>query len=364
MNASSATSRMRRSGATAFGFIVSILALFLVARSVDLGETARILANAAIAPLLLAEAVFLAGLGFRIVIWRVLLPDRSDGSRVTATRLTPVLMVSLLGNILLPARLGEVVGAYLISRRENLSLGSAFGSVALQRIIDTATLALMAFVAAVGVGAAAWIVQGTGLLAAAGIVLLIALSTTGLQPVLRLLGRLASIGGLRSAVMAIVRRLERFVYWSGGAHRRRAIGLTLAVSVAAWLSNAAAFWLVGRAVGASLSPAGALLLMSVTVLATAIPSAPAYVGTFELAAVTVAASLGVPGDTALALAVLAHGLGMLPTAVGGPLALAYLGGGLGAISLAAVEERRSQADGSQADGSLPDSSPASGTARR
>lgn len=346
LNASSATSRVRRAGVAVLGLIVSVLSLLLVARSVDLAETARILANAAMAPLILAEAVFLAGLGFRIVIWRVLLPDRSDGSRVTAARLTPVLMVSLLGNLLLPARLGEVVGAYLISRRENLSLGSAFGSVALQRIIDTAALAVMAFLAAATAGAASWIVQGTGLLAVAGIVLVIALSTTGLRPVVHLLGRFASVSALRRPVLAIVRRLERFVYWSGGAHRRRAIGLALAVSVGAWLCNAVVFWLAGWAVGASLSPAGALLLMAVTVLATAIPSAPAYVGTFELAAVTVAVSLGVPGGTALALAVLAHALGILPTAIGGPLALASLGGGLRNLSVAAVEERRSQADSS------------------
>jgi hypothetical protein len=78
--------------------------------------------------------------------------------------------------------------------------------------------------------------------------------------------------------------------------------------------------------------------MSVTVLATAIPSAPAYVGTFELAAVTVAVSLGVPADSALALAVLAHSLGLLPTAIGGSAALVYMGGGLRVLSAAAVEQ--------------------------
>lgn len=347
LNVSTAdTSDTRRRVVAALGLVVSILAILLVARSVDLGETARILGSASIVPLVLAEAVFLVGLGLRIAIWRVLLPDRSDGSRVSAARLTPVLMVSLLGNLLLPARLGEVVGAYLISRRENLSLGSAFGSVALQRIIDTATLAVIAFLAAAGAGAALWIVQGTGMLAAAGIVLLIALSTTGLEPFVRLLGRLAVVEVLRRPISAVVRRLDRFVYWSGGAHRRGAIGLTLGLSVTCWLSNAAMFWLVGQAIGAPLSPAGALLVMSVAVLATAIPSAPAYVGTFELAAVTVAGSLGVPGGLALALAVLAHGLSLLPTAIGGSLALAHLGGGLRNLSVAAVDERRLQADGS------------------
>jgi uncharacterized membrane protein YbhN (UPF0104 family) len=202
----------------------------------------------------------------------------------------------------------------------------------------------MAFLAAMGAGAASWIVRGTGVLAAAGIVLLVVLATTGLRPLLNLLTRLSAIGALRTPAFEVRRRLERFVHWSGGAHRRRAMGIVLCLSTAAWLCNAAMFLMVGKALGASISPAGALLIMAITVLATAIPSAPAYVGTFELAAVTVAVSLGVPADTALAMAVLSHAVGLLPTAIGGSAALAYLGGGLRALSAAAVEQGRLQAD--------------------
>jgi hypothetical protein len=196
-------------------------------------------------------------------------------------------------------------------------------------------------VAAVGAGAAVWILRGTGLLAAAGIVLLVALATIGLQPLLGLFARLSAIKPLKAPVDAVVLRLERFVHWSGGSHRRRAIGITLVLSVVVWLCNAAMFALAGQSVGVSISPLGALLLMSVTVLSTAIPSAPAYVGTFELAAVTVATSLGVPADSALALAVIAHALGLLPTAIGGSASMAYIGGGFKVLSANAAEESRS-----------------------
>jgi hypothetical protein len=70
------------------------------------------------------------------------------------------------------------------------------------------------------------------------------------------------------------------------------------------------------------------------------------VGTFELAAVTIAASLGVPSGPALALAVLAHVLSLLPTAVGGSIALASLGGGLRSLSVSATEETRLRSDAS------------------
>jgi uncharacterized protein (TIRG00374 family) len=332
--------RFRETGVAVLGVLVSAASLILVARSVDIGATARLVASAAIAPLVLALAVYFVSLFIRFVIWQTLMPPRSDGSRVSVSRLAPILMVGLLGNVVLPARLGEVIRAYLVSRREDVAFGGAFGSIALERIIDTATLAVMAFAAAVGAGAAIWIVRGTGLLAAAGLVLLVALATIGLQPLLNLFARLAAIKPIEAPVLTIARRLERFVHWSGGSHRRRAIGITLVLSVAVWLCNAAMFALAGQSVGASVSPVGALLIMAVTVLATAIPSAPAYVGTFELAAVTVATSLGVPSENALALAVLAHGLGLLPTAIGGSAALAYIGGGLKVLSANAADEGR------------------------
>jgi uncharacterized membrane protein YbhN (UPF0104 family) len=268
-----------------------------------------------------------------------LLPPRSDRSKVPIVRVAPVVMVGLLGNVLLPARFGEVIRAYLFSRREGMAFGGAVGSTVLERILDTVTLAVMAFLAALAAGASGWILQGTGILAAVGIALSVGLAATGLTPILHLLDRIAALGPFHGPVGALARRLTAFAFWSGGAHRRGPIRFALLLSSVAWLTNAAVFLLIGEAVGLHLSAPGALLIMSVTVLATAIPSAPASVGTFELAAVAAALSLGLRADTALAMAVLAHAVGLLPTLVGGPLALGYIGsGGLRGLTGAALSE--------------------------
>ncbi len=330
--------RARHTGAALFGLLVSVVSVILVARSVNLADAARIVASAAISPLIVALALMVVALGFRVLSCFVLLPDRGDGSRAGPARLVTPVLVGYLGNLVLPARLGELVRAYLIARREGMAIGGTLGSVALERIVDTAMLAIMAFVAAYVVGAAQWIIQGMGLIAGAGVLLVALLASVGLQPVVRLLRRFGAIHLLRAPIAVVLRVLEPFAQWSGGSHRRRAIVIAIGLSLAAWTCTAAMFWLVGVAVGANLSPAGTVLVMAVTVLATAIPSAPGYVGTFELAAVTVATSLGVPSHVAFALAVLAHVLGMLPTAVGGSLALMRLGGGLRRLSEAAAEE--------------------------
>lgn len=330
--------RLRRASVAILGLVISAVSLLLVAQSVNLGEVANIVAGASIGFVLLALALMTLALGLRVVTCFVLVPDRGDGSRVAIERLITPVMVGYLGNLVLPARLGEVVRAYLISRREDVAIGAAVGSVALERILDTATLAVMAFLAALFLGAEPWIVRGTGLVAVLGVILIAALATTGLQPLVRLLGHLTSIPVLRAPVSTLVRLIEPFAHWSGGAHRRRAMGLALLLSLAAWVCNAAMFWLVGQALGASLSPGAAVLVMAVTVLSTAIPSAPGYVGTFELATVAVATSLGVPRDTAVALAVVAHVIGVMPAAVGGSIAVIRLGSGLRQLSAAALEQ--------------------------
>jgi uncharacterized protein (TIRG00374 family) len=320
--------------------VVSAVCILVVIRSVDLGAAARVLSHAAIAPLAAGLAFLLVSLGIRVAVWTTLLPPSADGRRVPPRRVAPVLLIGYLGNVVLPARLGEVIRSYLIDRREGVPFGGALGSVVLERVLDTTALAVLAFIAAEALAAPVWIVRGMGLLAAGGTLVVIILATTGLAPALRLLARLAGIAPLRRPIEGVVRRLEHFVYWSGGAHRRRQVALVIVLGAAAWMCNAAMFWCIGVSVDAALTPAGACLVMATTVLATAIPSAPAYVGTFELAAVTVAGFLGVPAETALALALLAHAMGTLPAAVGGAISLGAMGGSISNLSAAAVEAER------------------------
>lgn len=313
---------------------MSVIALFIVASTVELDQAAKVLARADVRAVILAVAVMVGAVVLRIVIANVLIADTSD-RRVQARRLIAPVLIGYLGNLVLPARLGELVRAYLITTREEIALATVLGAVALERIVDTAMLAMAAFVAAVALGADPWIVRGTGFLAGIGLLLVTLLTTAGVQPAVRFLRRRANVTLLAPLLTRIVHWLDQFAYSAGGSHRRRAISVAAAVSLLAWVCNAVVFWLAATAVGADLALAGVVLVMAVTVLSTAIPSAPGFVGTFELAAVAVAMSLGVASETALAFALLAHVIGVLPTAVGGAIALARLGMNLGAVTSAA-----------------------------
>lgn len=322
------------------GIAISVVALVIVMRSVDVRAAGDALARADLRLILVALGVYLVGLALRVFRWSRLLPPGPGGRAVPVRRILPVMMVGYLGNAVLPARLGEAIRAYLVARRERIPFGAAAGSVVLERIVDTATLAVLAFVAAISIGGIDWLTQFSAVAAAAGIGVVVVLATTGLAPLLplaRLVIGWLPIGERRSG---LTRAAEQFVDSSGGAHRRPAVLVAAALSFGAWLTDAVVFWLVGESLGIGLSPLGALLVTAITVLSTAIPSAPGYLGTFELAAVTALGLLGVDGGPALAFAVLAHVMAIAPSAIGGSIALSSLGGGLRAISRAAVAQRR------------------------
>ncbi len=330
----------------AVGIAASAASLWLIARSMDLPAAERAVRAADVSPLLATLAIVTSQLVLRSVRWQLLLPRRADGARVPVRVVAPSLLVGYLGNAVLPARLGEPIRAFLVSRREGLHGSEAFGSVVIERVVDLATLAGIAFLAAISLDAPEWLVRIAGIAALGGATVVFVLSTTGIVRLVPLLARpLAVFGAQRRHWLET--RLERFAVGSAGAHRRPAVLAAAGISCGTWLLEGATFRLVAQSVAIDLTWPAALLIAAVTVLGTAVPSAPAFVGTYEVAVISAATALGVPGSQALALAVLAHVFTTLPLAVAGAVSLAAIGGGgvgsLSSLSRLASAARREPA---------------------
>ena len=333
-------SSRRRLAAAAVGLAVSLAALAILSQLVDLRATLDVLSRTDPLPLIVALGVIGLQLVLRSLRWSLLLPAVGDGApsarHLGVRRVLPVLLVGYLGNICLPARLGEVVRAYLVSRRESVPFSMALGSVLLERVMDLASLAVVGWVAAVVANAPDWIVKGTAVVALAGVAVTGFLVIVGLTRIVRWTRGLLERGAGRLAWLAGA--LARFAE-GAGEQPRPVIAICLAISVGCWLLDGTTFWLAGRAIGADLAWGTALLIAAVTVLGTAIPSAPGYIGTFELAAVAAGEALGVGREDALAIGVLAHVITTIPLAIGGVLSLAQMSLSLGGVSADAAARR-------------------------
>jgi hypothetical protein len=311
----------RRAVLIVLGLLVSAVATWVVIREVDLGRTAAIAATAQ--PLALAAALGIVAVQavVRSQRWRLLLP-RPSGSALPILRVLPVMLVGYLGNAVMPARLGEVLRAALIARREAVSSAEALGSALLERILDVLVLAALGVAAALLVAAPAWMVTAAGVGAGVALVGLAVAGGLGLAARRGTSFRRLSWPARLSFVGPVARQLAAGLRI---ADRPVTIAAATGLSLVAWLLDATVFWLVARSLGIDLGPVGAMLVSAVAVLSTAIPTAPGYVGAFELAAVAAAGASGITGEPALAFAVVAHLIAVVPLAVAGGISLWAVG---------------------------------------
>lgn len=252
------------------GALGLVVAVAYLVRVVDLGALGTALAAAGRRPgaLLGALVLYAAAFALRSWAWRRVLPTLPYGQSWAA------LHVSLLGNHVLPFRLGEALRVTSVLRRTDLPAGPVTASAVALRATDL--LAVLAL-AAVGAPAVAGAFGAWGWLLAA--VLLLA--------------------GL--AAVAVLVRLKG----KGAAVRLPGAGVAVAASVA-WLLEAAVMWAAAAAAGIDLSYPQAVAVTAVTIAAQTVAVTPGGIGGYEAAATAALVGLGFGAGPALAAALVAH----------------------------------------------------------
>lgn len=308
------------------GIVVSVIAIWLVLRSVDLGRALDVLGRADAGWILIAVGFIAVDVFLRAVRWRRLLAPIRD---IAFRPILAYMLVGYLANNVLPARLGELVRSHYLGDREGISRTTTLGTVVVERVVDTAVVVAIAAIAILvlnvrGVVTSAVLIGGA---IAALLVIALAIGVAA--------HRLPGAEGAAEWVARWPRARDvagKLRHGLGVAGRPRTLVEALALSVVAWGATLLAFAAAGQAVGLELRIGEAALLSSGVALASAIPSGPGYLGTYELAAVAIAGALGLPTDAVFALALLVHAAIIVLTSVGGLVALVRLGWGRGGLA--------------------------------
>jgi uncharacterized protein (TIRG00374 family) len=222
----------------------------------------------------------------------------------------------LLNNVL-PWRMGELGRAVLLGRRTNLTVQGVLSSIVIERLYDV-TLALTLLLALLPLAVGVPGVMQSALMG--GMVLTLAI--LGVWIVLRrpewmewILQRLP--GGL-------ARWGSHWSQFREGLEILRSVPVlvvSLLWMIGSWVLAGVEYWFVLRSLHIQATLGWAFFMLTVTMLGVAIPSSPGYIGVFEAAGVLALSVFGVPGDQALAAALVQH-------------ALVYiLGTGLGAVAM-------------------------------
>jgi uncharacterized protein (TIRG00374 family) len=301
------------------GIAISVVAVALVVRSVDVTKTADALSRADLRWVALGAILSTADLAFRGLRWQRLIRP------IAAVRFLPMfgyLLIGYAANNVLPARLGELVRSHYLGDREGLSRASALGTVVVERVVDLVAVVAIASVALLVLSVRGVLVSAVFIGAGFAGLLLAALAIGIVAHRLPGADRLAAFVERWPRVRELARSLQ------GGlsvVSRPRTLVEALLATAAAWSCSVLANAALGQALGVELAFGQAALRTSGIALAAAIPAAPSNIGTFEGAAVLAGTTIGLAGETALAIGLLSHGVILAITSIGGLIAFARIG---------------------------------------
>jgi uncharacterized protein (TIRG00374 family) len=255
--------------------------------------------------MLVATLVFFVSYAGRVFRWQLLFFPQKPRWEKTFYALN----IGYFLSNLLPARLGDIIRAYLIGDIENVGKARALSTVVVERLSDGLTVVLLLALTALFVpnipDEARQGAVGVAITGIAGVAVLLVLSfqkERGLSLLRRLAAPLPFVHSPRlwGAVESLI---DGFAILRSP---REIIGVAL-WSVFVWLAGGSMYWAVVCAMNLKLTPAAAFLVMLVTSLVVVVPSSPGYIGVFHYAAqLTLTSVFGVDKSAALSYAVVVH----------------------------------------------------------
>lgn len=293
------------------GLVITVALIWWTVRDVSLAALIDHLGRTNLGLLALAIAVAMSTVPLRVPRWRSALWQHPG---VSSRSLFHAIVLGFLGNNVLPARTGEVLRAYALSRLSPVSGGTALGSIALERVLDLLAIAVLVLVGIAVEGArvaersalpVAHVAAVTiGVIAA--IVVAGAVLTWRPRRLVRLIhGALRTVLPERTAV-GFGGLLERVAAGFAAVRSPRRVLSLFAWSLLIWTVNAAAFWIGFEAFDIHVSWTAAVLVQGTVALGIALPSSPGFFGPFEAATRVALTSYGVPPTAAAAFAVPFH----------------------------------------------------------
>jgi len=303
---------------------ISVFALWLALRQVAFVDVAESLVHAHPFPLVCALAALAVTMWSKAERWRWLLDTTGQLPR---RPLILSLFIGYLGNVVLPARLGEAMRAYSVGQIADVYVPAALSTIIVEKILDIGTL--LAFLWGLGllIPLPPWAVRASflgGVIFLPLMVIMVAIALVGDWLLMRL-------SSMRQRLPARLRGrpwwrwLVRFMHGFRSLRSRRAAGMVLWWSLVVWVSGGAINLFVLMAFGIQpLLPATVLTLVT-TNLGMALPSVPGYIGVHHYLSMLAISAFPVPKGLAFGYAVVVHAFVFGSFAVGGFLALALTG---------------------------------------
>lgn len=300
----------------AVGLALTVFLLWLTFRKTQWAEVWTVLREADVPLVVLSVIVVTLVFPLRALRWRPILhtvaPMLPFGAvwRPTA--------IGMMANNVLPARMGELVRAYMLSRETAVPFSAGFASLVVDRAFDGAIIVMLMLAAMLDPSFPAG--QSASNYIGSGVAMLVLVVAT-LYAVVFFPDRL--IGLFELVARRVAPRFEErgrvmLRSFAEGLSVLRHPGRFAAVflwALALWLVNALSFWIMFVAFDMDLPFTAALFIQALIVLGVALPSTPGFFGVWEFSAVVGLKLYGVNDTQAAAWAIGFHVLSLIPITV-------------------------------------------------
>jgi uncharacterized protein (TIRG00374 family) len=226
--------------------------------------------------------------------------------------------IAFMVNNLLPARLGELVRAFVIGRSQNVSRSASFATIVYERVVDVFVLIALLWFCMVRISGPDWLARSAQILVAfnVGLFLLLWAMVRWRERFRRLIAR-----AVRPLPAETQQRMhdsaDAFVVGLGVVTRPASTLPITALSVAVWGCAVLGVWFCLLAFALHLPALSSVLLIVLISLGSMIPSAPAFLGTMQYACVIGLGVYAVDRSHALAFSAVYHATQFFPiTATG------------------------------------------------
>jgi uncharacterized protein (TIRG00374 family) len=260
-------------------------------------------------------AVYFVGVWARTWRWHYLLRPIKP---ISLKDLWPVVVIGYMGNNIYPFRIGEILRAYVLRRKEQVSMSASIATILVERIFDGLVMLIFVFIGLPLVpGLPDWLRQ-TVILAsiaffgALAVFLVMAARPQTSRKLYQWIFARFLPDTLQPKFLALA---DRFMEGLSSLASLKDILMVFLTSVVVWLLETMKYWFVMHAFNFSVSFFVLMLMNGVVNLATTLPSAPGYVGTFDTPGIEVLKVFGINPAIAAAYTLVLHAALWLPITV-------------------------------------------------
>ncbi|MBA4421495.1 MAG: hypothetical protein C0390_00165 [Syntrophus sp. (in: bacteria)] len=288
------------------GLVFSTLLVYLSVRGIDFQGVAEGFRTIHYGYVLPSLALLFLMQVLRSFRWGLIL---SPLAKIDQLSLFSVTSVGFLAIVSIPARLGELARPYLITKKSDLKMSSALGTIIVERVLDSLTILVIAVFVLFFIPLPPWLVRASVLFLLATLALLavMVLMILKQEASLRILAMLS--GKLPARYAEGLNRLTRhFLQGFRIMVDPALLASVTGLSILIWLIDVLAIYLLFLAFGFQLPVAAAFVLMIILIIGIAIPTAPGFIGNWHYFCILGLSFFGVPRTDALTFAIIYHAL--------------------------------------------------------